>query len=138
MNWWKFPHRSHRRADATAQGRRRAGGLVAALMTAWDRAEVAEVGALLHRHVTLTVDSGAASEFASVVGPPAVASALVDLRGWFDGSTLSLGEVNARPGIVIRSGDRVVGIVAVAQQRTKIAALWAILNADKLSHWNRA
>ena len=46
-------------------------------------------------------------------------------------------EVNGAPGIVVRSHDRVVGVVSIAMGRARSPSIWAVTNPDKLAHWNR-
>ena len=47
-------------------------------------------------------------------------------------------EVNGAPGIVVRSHDRVVGVVSIAMGASTITQIWAVTNPDKLAHWNRS
>ncbi|NNC12010.1 hypothetical protein HII28_08965 [Planctomonas sp. JC2975] len=111
---------------------------VAELLYAWERDELSELIEVLHPRATLTVDGGGTMvDVPPATGSLAVASALLAVRDELPGSTLALGEVNATPGIVIRSHDRVVGIVAVSAQGPRVKSLWAVLNEAKLTHWNR-
>ena len=45
-------------------------------------------------------------------------------------------DVNGAPGIILRSGGAVVGILSIGMRGTQIAAVWVVVNPDKLAHWD--
>ncbi|MBW8738013.1 MAG: RNA polymerase subunit sigma [Streptomyces turgidiscabies] len=52
--------------------------------------------------------------------------------------TLSCQSVNGRTGIVVRYGDEVAAVISLDVVGDHVVLIWAILNPDKLRHWNRA
>ncbi|MHA7985338.1 sigma-70 family RNA polymerase sigma factor family protein [Rathayibacter sp. CAU 1779] len=111
---------------------------VAELLAAWESGDLAGLIEVMHPRATLTIDGGGTiPEVLPTTGALAAASALIAVRDELPGCTLAIGEVNGTPGIVIRSHDRVVGIVAVSAHGARVKSLWAVLNQAKLTHWNR-
>jgi len=45
-------------------------------------------------------------------------------------------DVNGHPGVVIRAGDRVVGVCSFEVINTKIKTIWYVANPDKLNLWS--
>jgi RNA polymerase sigma-70 factor (ECF subfamily) len=48
---------------------------------------------------------------------------------------LSVEAVNGAPGVVLRRAAGVVAVVSLRVAGTKVAAVWIVLNPDKLGHW---
>ena len=48
---------------------------------------------------------------------------------------VSLATVNGQPGVVFADAGGVIQITAFAAERGRIAALYTVLNPDKLRHW---
>ncbi|MFJ9721420.1 sigma factor [Streptomyces sp. NPDC101209] len=46
--------------------------------------------------------------------------------------------VNGRTGIVVRYGDEVAAVISLDVAGDRVVQIWAVLNPDKLRHWNRA
>jgi RNA polymerase sigma-70 factor (ECF subfamily) len=92
---------------------------------------------LLSRRARLTIDSGGAASFPAgvVTGRAPAAAALRELLGRFADPQPAAAEVNGAPGIVVRSGGRVVAVLAVHARRGRIAELWVVASPDKLRHW---
>ncbi|MDL9980064.1 hypothetical protein [Microbacterium candidum] len=112
---------------------------MAEFLSAWEQGDLDGLVALLHRRSSLTIDSDSAmSATTPTDGAPAVAVALIELRDAYPGSKLALAEINTTPGVVIRIERRVVGVVVVMARGRKVRQMWAIVNPEKLAHWNRA
>lgn len=111
-----------------------------ALIDAWRRSSLADMTATLAPDAILTIDSGGdpAGLAGTVSGRDAVAGALLRSRDAHPAPTLARGDVNGGPGIVVRSGERAVAVVAVSVRARLpiIDRLWAVVNPDKLVHWN--
>lgn len=141
MTSWRrlLPRRwaARRRTDRT----RRTDDAVRALRDAADSADAQGIAALLSKTATLTTDAGASAllgaSSAPAAGPVVVAHALLSLLDSFPGRTLALHDVNGAAGLLVRSEGRVVGIIAVALRAHLVTHIWAIVNPDKLAHWNR-
>jgi RNA polymerase sigma-70 factor (ECF subfamily) len=52
-------------------------------------------------------------------------------------TTLSVEAVNGRLGVVLRRAGDVVAVVTLTVAGTRIAAVWIVLNPDKLLHWQQ-
>jgi hypothetical protein len=90
---------------------------------------------LLAAEVFAITDSGGqvAAELEPVHGPARVARCLTDLlRPEF---ALTVEAVNGEPGVVLRETGRVVAVVSLRVTSAKVAAVWIVLNPDKLRHW---
>lgn len=87
----------------------------------------------------MTIDARAqyATPPASVPGPATTAQELLSLLDTFPDRTLVQHDVNGAAGIVVRSRDQVVGIISVEMRADLITQIWAVVNPDKLAHWNR-
>jgi RNA polymerase sigma-70 factor (ECF subfamily) len=71
-----------------------------------------------------------------VLGRAEVSDALVDLMGPATGWTSTVVDVNGAPAMVFRDGSRVAAVLNLRIQFRRVAVLWAVLNPDKLRHWN--
>lgn len=137
MTSWSARRRQHLRPGRGSHASSPA-AITEALRRAWDQPNAKQVIAALNRRVTLTIDSGCETPgLAGVVtGRADVAAALLRLTETSRPTSMEPAEVNGGPGIVLRSRERVVGVIAVAVQAGRVDQLWAVLNPDKLSHWN--
>lgn len=121
--------------------RRRHGSADEATLTELSAAVVAHdeeaVRALLHRSVTLVVDSGGRIPTASgpITGQTAAASELVALVA--PGTTAAMTSINGVPGFVFVHDARVVGAVTAEMRSGALVSVWVVCNPDKLRHWNR-
>lgn len=127
-----IPLRTPSSEEASAAARRAVAELIAALRGA------PGIDDVLDRRVRLTVDSGGAASLPSgiVTGRVPVRNALRDLLARFAEPQSSAAEVNGAPGVVIRSRGRVVAVLGARPRRGRIGELWAVVNPDKLGHWD--
>lgn len=103
-------------------------------MTAKDEDAVRD---LLHRAVTLIIDSGGHGDTASIPlnGRTAASSELVSLMT--TGTTTVVASINSVPGITLVRDDRVVGVITAAFRSGRLSSVWVVCNPEKLRHWNR-
>jgi RNA polymerase sigma-70 factor (ECF subfamily) len=113
-------------------------GAVDALIDAWSEPDARRVAALLTRRAILTIDTGGVVPglAGTRMGRTAVASALLGLSRAHPHSALERREANSAPVIAIRSGGRIVAVVLLSKRGGAIDELWAVVNPDKLAHWN--
>ena len=113
---------------------------VRALIDAADAASASRIAALLSAR--RDADHRCRRARPRLIGrrrPVAAATALelLSLLDTFPDRMLVQHEVNGAAGIVIRSHDRVVGVISIAMRASTITQIWAVVNPDKLAHWNR-
>jgi RNA polymerase sigma-70 factor (ECF subfamily) len=109
-------------------------------MDAADSADASAIAALLGEGATLTVDAGAHAAWGAstpTVCGPTTAVQLLSVLDSIPDRTLTLTDINGDAGILIHSDGRVAGVIAVEVRAHVIAHVWAIVNPDKLAHWNR-
>lgn len=53
------------------------------------------------------------------------------------GTELSIEAVNGRPGLALRQGGHAIAVVGIEATAASVAALWIVLNPDKLRGWHR-
>lgn len=138
MTPWN-PLRRPRRTSREEHDRSpRARAVVDALIAAWDASSTRRLTRVLTRRAALTVDSGGVhSDLAgTVTGRAAVVVALLRLRDAHPNPLLARREVNGAPGVVVLSQDRVVAVVCLSLHGRAIDELWAVVNPEKLGHWN--
>jgi len=70
-----------------------------------------------------------------VRGADAVARCVTELLSAEPGTALSVEAVNGQAGVVLRRAGQVVAVVSLNVTGTKVAAVWIVLNPDKLRHW---
>ncbi len=139
MTSWRLILCRRRDARRRRVHARRTDKAVRALVGAAYSANAVRIAGLLNDRATLTIDAGAPAATPSmprVPGAAATALELLALLDTFPDRTLVQCEVNGTAGIVVRSHDRVVGVVSIAMRGSTIAQLWAVTNPDKLEHWN--
>jgi RNA polymerase sigma-70 factor (ECF subfamily) len=111
---------------------------LADFVTACEQRDAAALERLLTRRAVLTIDSGGVVAIAShAEGRAAVARLLLELIERFPRVRLESGHINGRPGLVLVSWGRVVGILHAAHRRSAARELWIVVNPEKLRHWNR-
>ncbi|WP_410791330.1 hypothetical protein [Kribbella sp. C-35] len=93
------------------------------------------IRSLLAAEVVAVSDGGGqvAAELQPVHGPTQVARCLTDLLR--PELALTVEAVNGQPGVVLRDAGRVVAVVSLRVTSAKVAAVWIVLNPDKLRHW---
>lgn len=86
----------------------------------------------------LLVDSGGrvVAPTTPVRGRAEVSDVLVNLMGPATGWTSTVIDVNGAPAMVFRDGGRVAAVLNLRTPFRRVAELWAVLNPDKLRHWN--
>lgn len=107
------------------------------LLVAGDRPRLAKK---LRRGITLLVDSGGrvTAPTLPVRGRAEVADVLVNLMGPVTGWNATVVDVNGAPAMVFHDGSRVAAVLNLRMRFRRVAALGAVLNPDKLQHWNTA
>ncbi|TCC23999.1 siderophore-interacting protein [Kribbella sindirgiensis] len=90
---------------------------------------------LLTAEVVAITDGGGQvpARLEPVRGPAQVARCLTDLLR--PELALTVEAVNGQPGVVLRDTGNVVAVVSVRVTSAKVAAVWIVLNPDKLRHW---
>jgi RNA polymerase sigma-70 factor, ECF subfamily len=137
MTSWYARRLQHLRPGRGSQASS-AGAITEALRHAWEQRDTEQLTAAVTRRATLTMDSGCETPGLSgvVTGRADVGAALLRLTDTYHPASVEPAEVNGGPGILLRSGARVVGVIAVAIRGGRVDQLWAVLNPDKLTHWN--
>ena len=120
------------------QSHLRSRALIADLADAGSEGSFLRLRALLHPHVELVIDADGTvpAPLAPVRGRDAVARALAHLFSDDPGVRATDETVNGLPGLALRRGDAVIGVIAVDVRAGAVTAVWAVLNPDKLRHWN--
>lgn len=75
------------------------------------------------------------AELGPVEGAEAVARCVIERVVVDPGTALTVEAVNGEAGVVLRTADAVVAIVCLKVTGAKVAAVWLVLNPDKLRHW---
>jgi RNA polymerase sigma-70 factor (ECF subfamily) len=70
-------------------------------------------------------------------GAQDVARLAVVLLGALGDTELSVEAVNGRAGLALRRAGQALAVVGIDGGRTRITALWIVLNTDKLRGWHR-
>lgn len=110
--------------------------LVHEFRTACEHGDVIALHGLLRHDVVAITDGGGrvTAALEPVRGVPAVVDLLSHVRGASD-TRLEECAVNGRPGLLLRRGGRVVGVVHVTIEQDWITDVWVVLNPDKLRGW---
>ena len=69
-----------------------------------------------------------------VRGADAVARCLTEL-GVESGTAFTVEAVNGQAGVVLRRSGEVFAVMSMRVTGAKVAAVWIVLNPDKLRHW---
>ena len=93
------------------------------------------IRSLLATEVVAVSDGGGrvAAALSPIHGPVQVARCVTEMVG--PGVALTVEAVNGQPGVVLRDAGRVVAVVSLQVSGAKVAAVWIVLNPDKLRHW---
>ncbi|GAB2831827.1 hypothetical protein ACFQ0P_08205 [Microbacterium insulae] len=92
---------------------------------------------MLRRDAVLTIDSGGTIPVRPHArGRNDVARLILELMGHFPLLRLEPGHINGRPGIVLRSSGRVVGVLNAVRRGGAAQELWIVVNPEKLRHWD--
>lgn len=70
-----------------------------------------------------------------VRGIAQVAECVSAVLGVHPEMALTVEAVNGQPGVVLRGAGRVIAVVSLKVTGAKVAAVWIVLNPDKLRHW---
>jgi len=111
--------------------------VVLRLLAACQARDEAAISGTLHPRATMQLDSGGHLDtgLEAARGPDPVAAQLVRLLDEIDALAVTEQAVNGGPGLALRSGDRVLGVLSLAIRGGRIREVWAVANADKLGHW---
>ena len=111
---------------------------MSALRIACRDADAESLRLLLETDVTAVVDGGGnvPAPAGPVTGAADVADYLLGLIGDHPPLLLAEHSVNGGTGIVLISGERVVGVVTVGTRLDRVAELLIVLNPEKLRAWN--
>lgn len=103
--------------------------------TAYRAGSSAAIRSLLAAEVTAVSDGGGRVPAAvePIHGAAQVTRCLTDLLR--PELVLTVEAVNGQPGVVLRDAGRVVAVVSLQVSGAKVAAVWIVLNPDKLRHW---
>lgn len=93
------------------------------------------IRSLLAPEVVAVSDGGGrvVTALSPVRGPELVARSMTELLS--PDIALSVEAVNGQPGVVLRRAGGVVAVVSLRVAGAKVAAVWIVLNPDKLGHW---
>ena len=72
-----------------------------------------------------------------VHGARRVTRSLLALLAGRPRTTLHCQSVNGRTGLVVRYGNEVAAVISLDVAGDRVVQIWAVLNPDKLRHWNR-
>lgn len=127
--------RGHRRRfESTASDK---AALLERFKAGIDAADEAALAAIFAPDVTWTADGGGRTPASPspLVGIDRIMRLLMGLRRklWSD-QTLEVASVNGEPGLLVRRGGQVTAVIGIAAADGRIAAVYAVLNPDKLPH----
>lgn len=108
-----------------------------ALCRAMSSNDLHAIRRLLHRSVTLIIDSGGRARTALIPlsGQTAASSELMALMT--AGTTAAMASINGVPGVTLMRDGEVVGAVTAELRSGVLSGVWVVSNPDKLRHWNR-
>jgi RNA polymerase sigma-70 factor (ECF subfamily) len=69
-------------------------------------------------------------------GAGEIARLVVDLLSGQSETDVAVEAVNGRTGLALRRGGQAVAVIAVSVAAEQVAALWIVLNPDKLRGWH--
>ncbi|MBN6190892.1 hypothetical protein JQN58_28960 [Aneurinibacillus sp. BA2021] len=110
---------------------------VRALADALEARDELAIRDVMHRAVTLVVDSGGHGQTASLplAGRAAAAAELAAVMT--AGTSVAAASINGAPGITLARDGRVVGVLTAEVTAGRLVTVWLVCNPDKLRHWNR-
>lgn len=137
MTWRAFFSRLSPDPKAKTVQTQRQRDAARAFAAACERRSAAALAPLLSADVEAVVDAGGAAPApASPVRGRTAASELIERTlSAHPGLTAAEQEVNGVPGIIVRDGGSVVGVISIGMRGAQIAAVWVVVNPDKLGHW---
>lgn len=105
--------------------------------TACGAGSIGAIRSLLAAEVVVVSDGGGkvAAALSPVRGADAVARCVTELLSAEPGTALSVEAVNGQAGVVLRRAGQVMAVVSLNVTGAKVAAVWIVLNPDKLRHW---
>jgi hypothetical protein len=105
--------------------------------TACTAGSVGALRGMLAPEAVVVSDGGGkvAATLQPVRGADAVARCVTDLLSLEPGAALTVQAVNGQAGVVLRRAGDVVAVVSLSVAGAKVAAVWIVLNPDKLRHW---
>ncbi|HEX5858375.1 MAG TPA: hypothetical protein VFY91_09735 [Microbacterium sp.] len=138
MTWRAFSSRFSPDPKAKAVQHQRLDDAARSFAAACERRSAADLAPLLSADVEAIVDAGGAvpAPAGAVRGRTAVSRLVVRMLSALSGVSVERQDVNGAPGLVVRGTDGVVGVISLGMRGTKIAAVWMVLNPDKLRHWD--
>jgi len=138
MTWWAFSSRFSPDPKAKAVQKQRQRDAVRALAAACARPDAAAIAPLLSADVEAVVDGGGTVPApTTAVRGRAPVSELIERTLWaHPGLGVTEQEVNGAPGVVLRAHDTVVGVISIGMRGAEIAAVWVVVNPEKLGHWD--
>ncbi|WP_155337189.1 nuclear transport factor 2 family protein [Acrocarpospora corrugata] len=103
------------------------------------RGDTAALKAVLTAEATVVSDTGGKLRAAvrPTRGADASARFLTALPTGQPDTTTTVEPVNGRTGLVLRRAGQAVAVVSVTVTGTEVAAVWIVLNPDKLRRWHR-
>lgn len=108
-----------------------------ALSDALEARDELAIRAVLHRSVTLIIDSGGHAQTASIPLTDQAAAAAELMAVMTAGTSVAAASINAAPGITLARDGRVVGVLTAEVKTGRLLTVWLVCNPDKLRHWNR-
>ena len=113
------------------------GATIGELSRAMAAKDTLALRAVLHRSVTLTIDSGGHVQTASIplTDRAAASSELIALMT--SDTTVAVASINGVPGITLVRDGMVVGALTAEIRRGRLVRVWVVCNPEKLRHWNR-
>ncbi len=105
--------------------------------TACGAGSVGALRSMLAPQAVVVSDGGGqvAAALRPVRGADAVARCVTELLSLQPGTALTVQAVNGQAGVVQRRAGEVVAVVSLTVTGAKVAAVWIVLNPDKLRHW---
>ena len=111
--------------------------VVRAFATACASGRAAALRGLLTSEAVVISDGGGkvAAAVRPVRGAAPVARYVTELLGAGPGTALTVEAVNGEAGVVLRRSGAVAAVISLRVTGAKVAAVWIVLNPDKLRHW---
>ena len=105
--------------------------------TACSAGSVGALRSMLAPQAVVVSDGGGkvAAALHPVRGADAVAQCVTELLSLQPGTAMTVQAVNGQAGVVLRRAGEVVAVVSLTVTGAKVAAVWIVLNPDKLRHW---
>jgi RNA polymerase sigma-70 factor (ECF subfamily) len=100
--------------------------------------DIAALAAVLNADVVAVCDGGGHLPAAvrPLHGAGEIARLVVALLSGQSETDVAVEAVNGRSGLALRRGGQAVAVIAVSVAAEQVAALWIVLNPDKLRGWH--